>query len=194
MTKPDNGNRNPPQFRLLFMMLGLAMLLAPTGWNIAFQGSSQGYRSIALDAPVALSTDGVQSHIGDPFGAVAMLATLLAWQGEQFDPGEMVELLPQSTPREVQREHIREVFAGHGLSGDWLRVAPEVLYRLRQPFVAVFRADQPRLVLVREARQGFMYVFDPRVGNVLMDHDQFLARWGGLVFVLHDPPEPPVGS
>lgn len=188
MTVPIEESRTP---KWLSWLLGLFLvaLVAPTAWSVLDVRDASRYRSIDLDGPLYVSREGVTIVRDDPTGIRSILETLLDWRGQAID----VDMLLEATEAPevgLGQADVRRVFGSAGLEAQWFTTDVGSLVRLKRPLVAAVSEDIVRLVLVRDIRQGLFYLFDPRVGNVIMEADDFGEMYTGNALAFEDPPSP----
>jgi predicted double-glycine peptidase len=89
-----------------------------------------------------------------------------------------------------------------GMRGEGFQVPFESLYELRVPVIVLLDTrGYKHFVVVRKARDGYVQIADPALGNRIMWRDDFVPSWNGIVFailaepynpgnILANPPEP----
>ena len=89
-----------------------------------------------------------------------------------------------------------------GMRGEGYQVPFESLYELRVPVIVLLDTRGYRhFVVLRKARDGYVQLADPALGNRIMWREDFEAGWNGIVFailaqpydeknILANPPEP----
>ena len=89
-----------------------------------------------------------------------------------------------------------------GMRGEGYQVPFELLYELRVPVIVLLDTrGYKHFVVLRKARDGYVQLADPALGNRIMWREDFEAGWNGIVFailaepydqnnILANPPEP----
>ena len=89
-----------------------------------------------------------------------------------------------------------------GMRGEGFQVPFESLYELRVPVIVLLDTrGYKHFVVLRKARDGYVQLADPALGNRIMWRNDFEAAWNGIVFailaepynpgnILANPPEP----
>ena len=89
-----------------------------------------------------------------------------------------------------------------GMRGEGFQVPFESLYELKVPVIVLLDTrGYKHFVVLRKARDGYVQLADPALGNRIMWRDDFVAAWNGIVFailaepynpgnILANPPEP----
>ena len=98
--------------------------------------------------------------------------------------------------------HLQRVAQARGFQAEGFRLDPQSLSRLSGPVIVFI---QPRgykhFVVLRKARDGYVQLADPALGNRIMWREDFEPAWNGIVFailgegynennILSNPPEP----
>jgi predicted double-glycine peptidase len=122
----------------------------------------------------------------------AALASLLEY-GYGLDVSEP-ELIKQMLVGEDANEVVRNGFSmldmkryvEHiGLRAHGFRIAPEALYRLQMPVIALLDIKGYRhFVLVKGAAAGRVFVADPALGHRVMPEADFVQGWNGVVLAV----------
>lgn len=69
-----------------------------------------------------------------------------------------------------------------GFTGEWQDAAPRRLDALRPPFLAPIELEgRVSMLVVRRIHSGFVFAFEPGVGDVLYPYDTFVRAWSGRV-------------
>jgi predicted double-glycine peptidase len=89
-----------------------------------------------------------------------------------------------------------------GWRGEGYQVPFETLYELKVPAIVLLNTrGYKHFVVLRKARDGYVQLADPALGNRIMWREDFEAAWNGIVFailgdgyneknILSNPPEP----
>jgi predicted double-glycine peptidase len=89
-----------------------------------------------------------------------------------------------------------------GMRGEGYQVPFESLYQLRVPVIVLLNTrGYKHFVVLRKARDGYVQLADPALGNRILWREDFEANWNGIVFailaepynennILANPPEP----
>jgi predicted double-glycine peptidase len=89
-----------------------------------------------------------------------------------------------------------------GMRGEGYQVPFESLYELRVPVIVLLDTrGYKHFVVLRKARDGYVQIADPALGNRILWREDFEAGWNGIVFailaepydqnnILANPPEP----
>ena len=89
-----------------------------------------------------------------------------------------------------------------GMRGEGYQVSFESLYELRVPVIVLLDTrGYKHFVVLRKARDGYVQLADPALGNRIIWREDFEASWNGIVFailaqpydeknILANPPEP----
>ena len=119
----------------------------------------------------------------------------------------LVNMLRVSDQRVVRAKgfsllDIKRYVEAIGMRGEGYEVPFETLYELRVPAIVLLDIrGYKHFVVLRKARDGYVHIGDPALGNRIMWKDEFETAWNGIVFAilgdtyqeanaLVNPPEP----
>jgi uncharacterized protein len=119
----------------------------------------------------------------------------------------LVNMLRVADPRIVRSRgfsllDIKHYVDAIGMRGEGFEVPFETLYALKVPAIVLLNTrGYKHFVVLRKARDGYVQIADPALGNRIMWREDFLAAWNSIVFVilangydeknvLANPPEP----
>lgn len=120
----------------------------------------------------------------------ASLATLLRYYyGDPIDERDvMVEMLETGDQDKIRREgfsllDMKRYVESRGYQAMGYAVTPEVLEQLKIPAITLVNTrGYSHFVVLKGARDGFIYVADPALGNRSMPQSEFLEEWSGAIF------------
>jgi hypothetical protein len=127
----------------------------------------------------------------------AALATLLnAGYGENVTESEMIRRMMVGTdPKTVVQQgfsmlDMKRYVEGRGLQAQGFRVDAAALYLLRVPVIALLDLKgYKHFVIVKGAEAGRVFVADPALGHRVMNENDFVRGWNGIVLaVISDRP------
>jgi predicted double-glycine peptidase len=119
----------------------------------------------------------------------------------------LVNMLRVSDPRVVRTRgfsllDIKRYVEAIGWRGEGYQVPFETLYELKVPAIILLDTrGYKHFVVLRKARDGYVQIADPALGNRIMWREDFEPAWNGIVFailgegydeknILSNPPEP----
>lgn len=185
-------NQTPRGVWFTLLLGSLLALAAPVAANLYRSFASLDWRDHHSyeDGRYLVSAHDVVWQEADPTGAAAVLATLLLWRGEPTTELDLLDTMNAAGGADTLADVARH-FGTHGFTGQWRELTAAGLYHLHPPFVVHLSSGSSRLALVRDARQGYIYLADPIFGNVVMPEAEFIEEWSGLALILEHPPAVP---
>ncbi len=156
--------------------------LGPEDWRASPRWNGRAYLA-SRDVPIPAGDDTT--------GVAAALATLARWGGADVD-ATAVRAELGARPADASLKEVRSAARELGLDGVWADGEPAALPRLKTPFLAQLQGPSgARFVVVRNAREGYVYALDPGRGHLLFPLDRFAETWTGRMLAFPDPPPAP---
>lgn len=141
--------------------------------------------------------------------AAASLATILKYAYNlNVTEQDMLEgLFAVSNPDTVRRQgfsllNVKHYLEKVGFRGRGYQLKPDTLEQLRIPTIVLLDiAGYKHFVVLKKVKNNRAYIADPALGNKVLEKEEFLGNWNGVVFaviggglnrnsVLISPPEP----
>jgi predicted double-glycine peptidase len=181
----------------LALTMGISFLLSDpvcSGADIRFGGIVPGgtiYKKVE-SMREARYRDLITQHTDFSCGAAA-LATILKYAYDRNDINEdvvLAGLFQVSEPSEVMRKgfsllDIKNYVETLDMRGRGYRVTAKDLEKVKIPTIVLLDIKgYKHFVVFKKATQEKVYVADPALGNKIMDMDDFLAGWNGVLFAV----------
>lgn len=124
-------------------------------------------------------------------GSAALASLLQYGYGIQSNEPELIKaMLVGADPKEVVKNgfsmlDMKRYVEGLGMRAHGFRIAPDALYRLQMPVIALLELKGYRhFVLVKGAAAGRVFVADPALGHRVMPERDFVQGWNGIVLAV----------
>lgn len=124
-------------------------------------------------------------------GAAALSTILQYVFGRSTSEHEIIEDMLRNTDARTVRENgfslldIKKYVERAGLRGRGYQIDSNSLLTLKIPVIALQNTRGfPHFVVVKQVRDGIVYLADPALGHRQMALDEFSAAWNGIVFAV----------
>lgn len=129
-------------------------------------------------------------------GSAALASLLRYGYGVQATEAQLIKgMITAENAQEVVRNgfsmlDMKRYVEGIGFRAHGFRVAPDALYKLQVPVIALLDLKgYKHFVVVKGAASGRVFVADPALGNRVIREEEFVQGWNGIVLaVLGDRP------
>lgn len=176
----------------VLLIVAAAILLLPAAWNIYVSTGPGDWKSSQRfnGQNYLVSSASYVEAQNDATGVAASLATLATWNGLPTGENDVVNHLDEAGYTGNLAD-FTAMASHYGFAGQWLQTEAGAITQLNVPFIAHMSDGGGRVVIVRDARSGYVYATDPSRGNVLYPVDSFVESWTGQVFAFPAPPDQP---
>ncbi len=181
---------------LLMAVALFAAFAAPAhaGSNLAMANIVDG---APLDKPVTTLRDlryrdMVRQQYDFSCGSAALASVLRYGYGMEVDEPHMIRsMLVGNDPKEVVRNGFSMLDMKHyvegidGFRAHGFRIDAAALYRLQMPVIALLDLHgYKHFVVVKGAQAGRVFVADPALGHRVMNEQDFVKGWNGIVLAV----------
>lgn len=112
------------------------------------------------------------------YGMPTTEADLIRWMMEGADPRE---ILKNGFSMLDMKRYVESI----GMRAHGFRVEPDALYRLQVPVIALLDLKgYKHFVVVKGAQAGRVFVADPALGHRVMNEQDFVAGWNGILLAV----------
>jgi predicted double-glycine peptidase len=150
----------------------------------------------------------VQQETDFSCGAAALATILKHGYGQNVTENRIIEDMMKVSDQALVQEQgfsmldMKKYVEAIGMRGRGYHVKPDVLEKLQVPVIALLDIrGYKHFVVLKKVVGDRVYIGDPALGNRIMDKNDFVAGWNGIVFaiigkgfdrstVLLNPPEP----
>lgn len=182
-----------------FPLLMSALLLAVSALPV--HASSLSLANIVDGAPVAKPVttmrdlryrDMVRQRFDFSCGSAALASVLRYGYGMEVDEPHMIRsMLVGNDPKEIVRNGFSMLDMKHyvesldGFRAHGFRIDAGALYRLQMPVIALLDLKgYKHFVVVKGAASGRVFIADPSLGHRVMNEQDFVAGWNGIVLAV----------
>ncbi|PZP58799.1 MAG: peptidase C39 [Azospira oryzae] len=205
------GTQKPATLRALLGAALASLALPGAGADIRFGNVLPGggpVQKSVLSMREARYVHLVEQHTDFSCGAAALATILNYAYGKNLTEFEVIqEMLEVSDPETVREKgfsllDMKRYVETLGMRGRGYEVAPDTLERIKIPVIVLLDIKgYKHFVVLKKAAGNRAYLGDPALGNRVMEKEEFLRSWNGIVFavigqgfirdtVLINPPEP----
>ncbi len=124
-------------------------------------------------------------------GAAALATVLRYAYGLRVTEDDMLDGLFAVSDIDLVREqgfsllNIKHYVERIGLRGRGYKVEPDTLEEIKIPTIVLLDLKgYKHFVVLKKTESGQVYLADPALGNKIMDKDEFIASWNGIVFAI----------
>ncbi len=135
--------------------------------------------------------DLIQQKYDFSCGSAALATMLSAGYGMQTTEADLIRwMMTGADTREIIRNgfsmlDMKRYVESIGMRAHGFRVEPDALYRLQMPVIALLDLKgYKHFVLVKGASAGRVFVADPALGHRVMNEQDFVAGWNGILLAV----------
>ncbi|GAB2511692.1 C39 family peptidase [Lysobacter humi (ex Lee et al. 2017)] len=135
--------------------------------------------------------DLVQQRYDFSCGSAALASLLSAGYGIPTSEPDLIRwMMTGADPREIIRNgfsmlDMKRYVESIGMRAHGFRVEADALYRLQMPVIALLDLKgYKHFVLVKGASAGRVFVADPALGHRVMNEQEFVAGWNGILLAV----------
>lgn len=135
--------------------------------------------------------DLIQQKYDFSCGSAALATVLSAGYGLDTTEADLIRwMMHGADTREIIRNgfsmlDMKRYVESIGMRAHGFRVEPDALYRLQMPVIALIDLKgYKHFVLVKGAHAGRVFVADPALGHRVMNEQDFVAGWNGILLAI----------